>query len=54
MTIEEIDEQVRGLGMGCCILKVKKTEGEFSDDMILPLWKSRHSCNLMLPKDERK
>jgi multisite-specific tRNA:(cytosine-C5)-methyltransferase len=54
MSIEEIDEQVRALGMGCCILKVKKTEGEFSDDMILPLWKSRHSCNLMLPKDERK
>lgn len=53
-SIEEISDQVSNLGMGCCILKVKKTEGEFDDDMILPLWKSRHSCNLMLPKDERR
>jgi multisite-specific tRNA:(cytosine-C5)-methyltransferase len=53
-SIDEIEHQVREMGMGCCILKVKKTEGEFDEDMILPLWKSRHSCNLMLPKDERK
>jgi len=54
MTIGEIDEQVSSLGMGCCILKVAKSPGEFNDDMILPLWKSRFSCNLMLPKDDRK
>ncbi|KAI5858849.1 S-adenosyl-L-methionine-dependent methyltransferase [Tricharina praecox] len=54
MTIGEIDEQVSNLGMGCCILKVAKSPGEFDDDMILPLWKSRFSCNLMLPKDDRK
>ncbi|KAF8541238.1 S-adenosyl-L-methionine-dependent methyltransferase [Trichophaea hybrida] len=53
-SIDEIEHQVRDLGMGCCILKVWRTEGEFDEDMILPLWKSRHSCNLMLPKDERK
>jgi len=54
MTIGEIDEQVSNLGMGCCILKVAKSPGEFDDEMILPLWKSRFSCNLMLPKDDRK
>ena len=53
-SIDEIAERVSQLGMGCCVLKVKKTPGHFDDDMILPLWKSRHSCNLMLPKDERK
>ncbi|CCX29922.1 S-adenosyl-L-methionine-dependent methyltransferase [Pyronema domesticum] len=53
-SIGEIDEQVKAIGMGSCVLKVRKAEGEFDEDMILPLWKSRHSCNLMLPKDERK
>jgi len=52
--IGEIEESVRGLTMGCCVLKVEPTEGEFEDRMVFPLWKSRHSCNLMLPKDERK
>lgn len=54
--IGEIEERVRGLGMGCCVLKVGKGSGEeeFEDPMVLPLWKSRFSCNLMLPKDERK
>ncbi|CUS14978.1 unnamed protein product [Tuber aestivum] len=52
--IGEIEEKVRGLTMGCCVLKVEATEGEFEDRMVFPLWKSRHSCNLMLPKDERK
>lgn len=53
-TIDEIEHQVKELGMGCCVLFVRKTEGQFDEDMILPLWKSRCSCNLMLPKDERK
>ncbi|KAI5845827.1 S-adenosyl-L-methionine-dependent methyltransferase [Morchella snyderi] len=55
-TIAEIEEQVRNLSMGCCVLKVEKGTGEesFPDPLVLPLWKSRHSCNLMLPKDERK
>lgn len=52
--IGEIEERARGLTMGCCVLKVEPTEGEFEDRMVFPLWKSRHSCNLMLPKDERK
>jgi multisite-specific tRNA:(cytosine-C5)-methyltransferase len=53
-TISEIESQVRNISMGCCVLKVEKAEGEFTENMILPLWKSRYSCNLMLPKEERK
>lgn len=54
--IGEIEQRVRGLSMGCCVLKVGQGEGEeeFTEKMVLPLWKSRFSCNLMLPKDERK
>lgn len=54
--ITEIEDRCRELGMGCCVLKAQKGPGEdeFDDDMVLPLWKSRHSCNLMLPKDERR
>ncbi|RPA92698.1 S-adenosyl-L-methionine-dependent methyltransferase [Choiromyces venosus 120613-1] len=52
--IGEIEERVRNMSMGCCVLKVEAAEGEFEDSMVFPLWKSRHSCNLMLPKDERK
>ncbi|KAL7271489.1 tRNA (cytosine-5-)-methyltransferase ncl1 [Rhizina undulata] len=54
--IGEIEERVREMGMGCCVLRVERGEGEehFQERMVLPLWKSRHSCNLMLPKDERK
>lgn len=54
--IAEIEQRVRGLSMGCCILKVGLGEGEeeFDQKMVLPLWRSRFSCNLMLPKDERR
>lgn len=54
--IAEIEQRVRGLSMGCCILKVGLGEGEeeFDQKLVLPLWRSRFSCNLMLPKDERK
>ncbi|OAP56493.1 hypothetical protein AYL99_09672 [Fonsecaea erecta] len=65
----EVGEQVRGMGMGCCVLIVEPSEidaeqaahpngdGEQSDRleerMVLPLWHSRQSLNLMLPKEER-
>lgn len=54
--IGEIEGRVRGMGMGCCVLKVGGGTGEeeFEERMVLPLWKSRFSCNLMLPKDERR
>lgn len=63
----EIREQVRRMGMGCCVLRVEPGEMEdndvvgegelgerFKERMVLPLWRSRHSINLMLPKEERK
>jgi len=66
----EIGERVRDLGMGCCVLRVHSKNDDFprgieggegaSDDdsfeesITLPLWRSLHSLNLMLPKEERR
>ena len=52
---DEIGEQVRDIGMGCCVLRVEPdgSDPEFSERMALPLWKSIHSLNLMLPKEDR-
>ncbi|KAL8796752.1 MAG: hypothetical protein Q9182_007306, partial [Xanthomendoza sp. 2 TL-2023] len=52
----EIGERVRGIDLGCCVLRVEKGEGEdaFSERLVLPLWRSLHSLNLMLPKEDRK
>ncbi|KAJ5613995.1 Multisite-specific tRNA:(cytosine-C(5))-methyltransferase [Penicillium herquei] len=52
----EIGEQVRDIPMGCSILHVEPTEDEngFTERMVLPLWRSLYSLNLMLPKEERR
>ena len=59
----EIGEQVRDVGMGCCVLRVMPAGGDateeerekgFEEGLTLPLWRSLHSLNLMLPKEERK
>lgn len=52
----EIGERVLKIGMGCCVLRVETGEGEdgFRERLVLPLWRSLHSLNLMLPKEERK
>lgn len=52
----EIGERVRDLEMGCCVLRVDTSEGEdgFDERLVLPLWRSLHSLNLMLPKEDRK
>ena len=54
--LAEIGEQVRNMGMGCCVLVVEPTNTEdgFNERMVFPLWKSIQSLNLMLPKEERK
>ncbi|KAL8731487.1 MAG: hypothetical protein Q9181_004285 [Wetmoreana brouardii] len=54
--LREIGERVRDIDFGCCVLRVEKGEGEdaFSERMVMPLWRSLHSLNLMLPKEERK
>ncbi|PHH77146.1 hypothetical protein CDD82_3647 [Ophiocordyceps australis] len=52
---DEIGEQVRDVGMGCCVLRVEPDgdDADFVENMALPLWKSIHSLNLMLPKEDR-
>jgi len=52
----EIGERVRDIDMGCCVLRVETGSGEdsFSERMVLALWRSLHSLNLMLPKEDRK
>ncbi|RYO89504.1 hypothetical protein DL764_008574 [Monosporascus ibericus] len=51
----EIGERARDIGMGCCLLSVEPdgSDPDFSERMVLPLWKSFHSLNLMLPKEDR-
>ncbi|KAI8961627.1 S-adenosyl-L-methionine-dependent methyltransferase [Daldinia sp. FL1419] len=53
--LNEIGERAKEIGMGCCILIVEPdgSDPDFSERMVLPLWKSFHSLNLMLPKEDR-
>ncbi|KAK5937332.1 tRNA (cytosine-5-)-methyltransferase ncl1 [Knufia obscura] len=55
-SLDELGDQMRDLGMGCCVLVVEPSEDEggFSERMVFPLWKSIHSLNLMMPKEDRK
>jgi multisite-specific tRNA:(cytosine-C5)-methyltransferase len=51
----EIGARVNGIEMGCCVLRIEPS-GEsdgFSERMVLPLWRSMHSLNLMLAKEDR-
>ncbi|KAK7417544.1 tRNA (cytosine-5-)-methyltransferase ncl1 [Neonectria punicea] len=52
---DEIGERVRDIGMGCCVLRIEPdgSDPDFNERMALPLWKSIHSLNLMLPKEDR-
>ncbi|KAL9077256.1 MAG: hypothetical protein Q9157_003447 [Trypethelium eluteriae] len=52
----EIGERVRDISMGCCVLRVETSDDEdgFKERIVLPLWRSMWSLNLMLPKEERK
>ncbi|KAJ5975470.1 Multisite-specific tRNA:(cytosine-C(5))-methyltransferase [Penicillium waksmanii] len=52
----EIGEQVKDIPMGCSILRVEPTgkEDGLTERMVLPLWRSLHSLNLMLPKEDRR
>lgn len=51
----EIGERVRDMGLGCSVLRIEPdgTEDGFKERIVLPLWKSLHSLNLMLPKEDR-
>jgi len=52
----EIGEQVLNIGMGCCVLRVEASDDPdgFAEPLTLPLWRSLHSLNLMLPKEDRR
>lgn len=59
---DEIGPRVRDVGMGCCVLRIEPEtnprdgsplDPDFTEKMALPLWKSIHSLNLMLPKEDR-
>lgn len=51
----EIGERVRDMNMGCSVLRIEPdgSEDGFKERIVLPLWKSLHSLNLMLPKEDR-
>lgn len=54
-TLGEIGERVRDIEMGCCVLRVEPSDAKdgFSERLVLPLWRSLHSLNLMLAKEDR-
>ena len=51
----EIGERVRDMGMGCCVLRIEPSNDEdgLKERIVLPLWRSLHSLNLMLAKEDR-
>jgi multisite-specific tRNA:(cytosine-C5)-methyltransferase len=51
----EIGERVRDIGMGCCVLRIEPSNADdgFDERQVLPLWRSLHSLNLMLAKEDR-
>lgn len=62
-SLGELGTQMRDKAMGCFVMIVEPsadahTGGEasegFAERMVFPLWKSIHSLNLMMPKEDRK
>ncbi|KAL3421175.1 methyltransferase [Phlyctema vagabunda] len=53
--LDEIGERVSNIGMGCCVLRVEPSDAPdgFNERLVLPLWRSLHSLNLMLAKEDR-
>ena len=53
--LDEIGERVNNIGMGCCVLRIEPSASEdgFQERIVLPLWRSLHSLNLMLAKEDR-
>lgn len=51
----EIGERVNNIGMGCCVLRIEASDDEdgFRERIVLPLWRSVASLNLMLAKEDR-
>jgi len=53
--LDEIGERVSNIGMGCCVLRIEPSADAdgFQERIVLPLWRSLHSLNLMLAKEDR-
>ncbi|KAH8646990.1 S-adenosyl-L-methionine-dependent methyltransferase [Tricladium varicosporioides] len=51
----EIGERVLAMPMGCCVLRIEPSNDDdgFDERMVIPLWRSLHSLNLMLAKEDR-
>jgi multisite-specific tRNA:(cytosine-C5)-methyltransferase len=51
----EIGERVHNIPMGCCVLRIEPSSDEdgFDERIVIPLWRSMHSLNLMLAKEDR-
>ncbi|PVI04110.1 S-adenosyl-L-methionine-dependent methyltransferase [Periconia macrospinosa] len=54
--IGEVGDQLQDKEIGCCFVRIEKSEGEdgFPFRMVLPLWRHPGSANLMVDKDDRK
>ncbi|KAI9892011.1 MAG: regulator of (H+)-ATPase in vacuolar membrane [Vezdaea aestivalis] len=52
----EMGEWARDASTGCCVLKVEVSDevDGFTERLVFPLWRSLHSINLMLPKEDRR
>lgn len=51
----EVGNQLMDLEMGCCFLKIDKSEENgFPFPMVLPVWRHPGSVNVMVDKDDRK
>jgi multisite-specific tRNA:(cytosine-C5)-methyltransferase len=55
MNLGEIGERVRDISMGCCVLRIEPSDQKdgFDERVVLPLWRSLYSLNLMLAKEDR-
>jgi multisite-specific tRNA:(cytosine-C5)-methyltransferase len=55
LELGEIGDRVKGIGMGCCVLRIEPSNDPdgFDERMVIPLWRSMHSLNLMLAKEDR-
>jgi multisite-specific tRNA:(cytosine-C5)-methyltransferase len=55
LELGEIGERVKEIGMGCCVLRIEPSNDAdgFDERMVIPLWRSLHSLNLMLAKEDR-
>lgn len=54
--IGEVGDQLRDMEIGCCFVRIEKSDGPdgFPFRMVLPLWRHPGSANLMVDKDDRK